>query len=137
MGMDADGGLSKYPTNKAGASLGTGFCDASCSHENKWINGFANSIPYDAASGLGHFGSCCAEFDIWEANKYAQAFTTHPCTVVQQTQCEGVKCGDTATGDRFTMKINFFSFNIQMSPSKMLDTRVFATRMVATSTLTG
>jgi cellulose 1,4-beta-cellobiosidase len=37
--MDADGGLSKYPTNKAGPKYGTGYCDASCPHNVKWING--------------------------------------------------------------------------------------------------
>lgn len=28
--MDADGGLSKYPGNRAGAAYGTGYCDAQC-----------------------------------------------------------------------------------------------------------
>ena len=41
--MDADGGLAKYPTNKAGAKYGTGYCDAQCPHDVKWINGKANS----------------------------------------------------------------------------------------------
>jgi cellulose 1,4-beta-cellobiosidase len=43
VGMDADGGLAKYPTNKAGAKYGTGYCDASCPHNVKWINGQVNS----------------------------------------------------------------------------------------------
>lgn len=37
--MDADGGVSKYPTNKAGAKYGTGYCDAQCPHDIKFING--------------------------------------------------------------------------------------------------
>lgn len=37
--MDADGGLAKYPTNKAGAKYGTGYCDAQCPHDIKFING--------------------------------------------------------------------------------------------------
>jgi cellulose 1,4-beta-cellobiosidase len=41
--MDADGGLSTYPTNKAGARFGTGYCDASCPHNVKWINGRVSS----------------------------------------------------------------------------------------------
>lgn len=41
--MDADGGLSKYPTNKAGAKYGTGYCDAQCPQDVKFINGEANS----------------------------------------------------------------------------------------------
>jgi cellulose 1,4-beta-cellobiosidase len=37
--MDADGGLSKYSTNKAGAKYGTGYCDAQCPRDLKFING--------------------------------------------------------------------------------------------------
>jgi cellulose 1,4-beta-cellobiosidase len=37
--MDADGGVSKYTNNKAGAKYGTGYCDAQCPHDLKWING--------------------------------------------------------------------------------------------------
>ena len=37
--MDADGGLAKYPTNKAGAKYGTGYCDAQCPHDIKFIQG--------------------------------------------------------------------------------------------------
>ena len=37
--MDADGGLSKYPTNKAGAAYGTGYCDSQCPRDIKFIDG--------------------------------------------------------------------------------------------------
>ena len=37
--MDADGGLAKYPDNKAGANYGTGYCDAQCPQDIKFING--------------------------------------------------------------------------------------------------
>ena len=33
----------KYATNKGGAKYGTGYCDAQCPHDVKWINGKANS----------------------------------------------------------------------------------------------
>lgn len=36
--MDADGGVSKYPSNKAGAKYGTGYCDAQCP-KMQFING--------------------------------------------------------------------------------------------------
>jgi hypothetical protein len=36
--MAADGGLSKYPNNKAGAKYGTGYCDAQCP-KMQFING--------------------------------------------------------------------------------------------------
>ena len=37
--MDADGGMAKYPTNKAGEQYGTGYCDTQCAMDLKWING--------------------------------------------------------------------------------------------------
>jgi len=37
--MDKDGGMAKYPTNKAGAKYGVGYCDAQCPRDLKFING--------------------------------------------------------------------------------------------------
>ena len=37
--MDEDGGAAKYPTNKAGAKYGTGYCDSQCPHDIKFIGG--------------------------------------------------------------------------------------------------
>ncbi|KAL2290978.1 hypothetical protein FJTKL_14880 [Diaporthe vaccinii] len=95
--MDADGGLSKYPTNKAGAKYGTGYCDAQCPQDVKFINGEANSQGWngtDENSGTGSYGSCCSEMDIWEANLVSTAYTPHPCSVDGQTRCESaVDCG--------------------------------------------
>lgn len=97
--MDADGGMSKYSTNKAGAKYGTGYCDAQCPHDMKFISGEANSegwVPSktDVNSGAGKYGSCCTEFDIWEANSMGQAYTAHACNVSEPTRCTGVACGD-------------------------------------------
>lgn len=66
--MDADGGASKYPTNKAGAKYGTGYCDSQCPHDIKFIDGEANVEGWNgtgANTGAGTYGSCCAEMDIW------------------------------------------------------------------------
>jgi cellulose 1,4-beta-cellobiosidase len=68
--MDEDGGVSKYPSNKAGAKYGTGYCDAQCPRDLKFINGEANSAQWtpstnDQNAGLGQYGSCCSEMDIW------------------------------------------------------------------------
>ena len=41
---------------------------------------------------MGHYGSCCAEFDIWEANKWANAYTAHACSVPGYHRCEGNEC---------------------------------------------
>ena len=35
--MDADGGMSRFPGNKAGAKYGTGYCDAQCPHSVMFI----------------------------------------------------------------------------------------------------
>ncbi|XP_023342726.1 probable 1,4-beta-D-glucan cellobiohydrolase A [Eurytemora carolleeae] len=104
--MDKDGGASKHPTNKGGAAYGTGYCDAQCPHDIKFINGEANSgdwIPSDndANAGVGHYGSCCVELDIWEANSISTAFTLHPCDTTGPVRCEGKDCGDNASGERY------------------------------------
>merc|ERR1712137_161034 len=69
--MDADGGTNRFPSNKAGANYGTGYCDAQCPHDIKFINGEANTLDWGVGSqnsGGGKYGACCAELDIWEAN---------------------------------------------------------------------
>ncbi|KAF4037310.1 Glycosyl hydrolase family 7 [Phytophthora infestans] len=77
--MDADGGIARFLTNNAGAEYGTGYCDAQCTKEVKFINGEAN---------LEHkYGACCTEMDIWEANSMATAYTTHPCSTDGQERC--------------------------------------------------
>lgn len=68
--MDEDGGMSKYDGNKAGAKYGTGYCDAQCPRDLKFINGEANSDGWepstnDQNAGIGPYGSCCTEMDIW------------------------------------------------------------------------
>jgi len=97
--MPQDGGKSAYPLNKAGAQYGTGYCDAQCPHDLKWINGEANVLDWqpsgdDPNSGAGKYGSCCHEMDIWEANSQAEAYTAHPCTITGQYRCNGTQCGD-------------------------------------------
>jgi cellulose 1,4-beta-cellobiosidase len=37
--MDEDGGQSKFSGNNAGAKYGTGYCDAQCARDLKWIDG--------------------------------------------------------------------------------------------------
>jgi cellulose 1,4-beta-cellobiosidase len=37
--MDEDGGIKKYPSNKAGAQYGTGYCSAKCPRDLRFING--------------------------------------------------------------------------------------------------
>ncbi|OOQ84669.1 putative 1,4-beta-D-glucan cellobiohydrolase A [Penicillium brasilianum] len=104
--MDADGGLSKYENNKAGAKYGTGYCDSQCPRDLKFINGQGNVegwVPSenDANTGVGNHGSCCAEMDIWEANSISTAVTPHPCDTASQTMCEADACGGTYSSSRY------------------------------------
>lgn len=43
--MDADGGMSRYSGNQAGAKYGTGYCDAQCPRDLKFINGEVIKSP--------------------------------------------------------------------------------------------
>ncbi|KAF7303395.1 Glucanase [Mycena indigotica] len=96
--MDADGGVSKSNgLNKAGAKYGTGYCDAQCPRDIKFINGVANSVgwtpsPNDTNAGTGTQGTCCPEMDVWEANSISTAYTPHPCTTLGQSTCTGTAC---------------------------------------------
>ncbi|KAG6858088.1 hypothetical protein C0991_003639, partial [Blastosporella zonata] len=77
--------MAKYPTNKAGAKYGTGYCDSQCPQDIKFIAGQANVAGWtpdsnSANSGTGTNGACCSEMDIWEANSISAAVTPHPCT---------------------------------------------------------
>jgi len=95
--MDADGGMAKNPTNKAGAKFGTGYCDAQCPQDLKFINGEANILNWTSAgpdTGTGHYGACCAEMDIWEANSISTAYTAHSCSSDGHMRCEGDDCGN-------------------------------------------
>jgi len=98
----------KGATNQAGAPYGTGYCDGQCARDLKWVNGKANSEgwtpntddPYNN-SGEGDMGACCAEMDLWEANKIATAFTPHPAANPGLTVCmKDEECGR-QDGDRF------------------------------------
>ncbi|RHZ66275.1 hypothetical protein CDV55_105255 [Aspergillus turcosus] len=78
--MDPSGGRSAL--NPAGATYGTGYCDAQC-FAAPWINGEANT----AAA-----GACCPEMDLWEANARATLFSPHPCATTGPYACTGAEC---------------------------------------------
>ncbi|OAA59800.1 cellulose 1,4-beta-cellobiosidase [Niveomyces insectorum RCEF 264] len=104
--MDEDGGMSKYPSNTAGAKYGTGYCDSQCPRDLKFINGKANVDGWkpssnDKNAGVGNMGSCCAEMDIWEANSMGMAYTPHPCKQSDQHMCNADDCGGTYSATRF------------------------------------
>jgi len=83
--MEMDGGraLAKG-RNPAGATYGTGYCDAQCPTLD-WINGEANTDRR---------GVCCNEMDLWEANNAAQVYTPHPCRDERVYACKNAtECG--------------------------------------------
>merc|ERR1711862_821972 len=105
--MQANGGKG-IGRNNAGAKYGTGYCDAQCPHDIKFIDGEANVIdwvpnPNDKSDnmGKGKYGACCSEMDIWEANSMATAYTPHTCSVEKLYRCEGIECGDNDKGQRY------------------------------------
>ncbi|CAK0799222.1 unnamed protein product, partial [Prorocentrum cordatum] len=98
--MDEDGGM-KHSGNKAGAKYGTGYCDAQCPHDVKFMEGKSNTLEWNTSAALGKYGLCCAEVDIWEANSMATAFTMHPCTIDGTYLCKGKECGDNAKNERY------------------------------------
>jgi cellulose 1,4-beta-cellobiosidase len=115
--MYLDGGMSKFPANKAGAKYGTGYCDAQCPRDGKFIGNYAN---------VGRkYGSCCFEFDIWEANKMATQWAAHPCHVKESAyvcesdcqQCDTNGC--TWNPFRDDGAANFTNF---YGPGKTIDT---------------
>ncbi|KAJ7021021.1 exoglucanase-like protein 1 precursor [Mycena alexandri] len=84
--MDADGGVAKSAgANKAGAKYGTGYCDAQCPRDIKFINGVANSAGWVPSP---NDRTCCPEMDVW----ISSAFTPHPCTTLGQSTCTGTSC---------------------------------------------
>ncbi|KAL1836222.1 hypothetical protein VTJ49DRAFT_5417 [Mycothermus thermophilus] len=105
--MEEDGGMRSYPNNRAGAKYGTGYCDAQCARDLKFIGGKGNIEGWrpstnDANAGVGPMGACCAEIDVWESNAYAYAFTPHACGSQNRYHvCETNNCGGTYSDDRF------------------------------------
>ena len=79
-------GATRYPTNNAGAKYGTGYCDAQCPKNLKFINGEANLDN--------KWGNCCAEFSLFDANMISASMSAHPCTYLDDYRCEGNTCGE-------------------------------------------
>jgi len=106
--MDPDGDKG-VDTNAAGAEYGTGYCDAQCPRDLKWIKGKANIKPEWVPNqkdpnhniGEGGRGICCAELDLWEANKFSTQQALHPMDKTGQIVCEGTEeCGSQKEGER-------------------------------------
>lgn len=99
--MEVDGGRSEL--NPAGATYGTGYCDAQC-YTIPWINGVANT---------GARGSCCNEMDIWEANARATGYTPHACNITGLFECEGADCGQEGVCDKWGCGFNPYALGAE------------------------
>ena len=92
--MSMSGGRSKL--NPAGATYGTGYCDAQCP-KSSWINGVAN---------VNDNGACCNEMDLWEANARSTQLTPHACNTTGLYECSGADCLSTGVCDQIGCGIN-------------------------------
>jgi cellulose 1,4-beta-cellobiosidase len=107
--MPEDGGVSSQPANEAGAKYGTGYCDAQCARDLKFLGGSANMEGWrpsetDDQAGVGAKGACCAEIDVWESNAHSFALTPHACENNDYHICEegvGAGCGGTYSLERY------------------------------------
>jgi len=113
--MEANGGLGKG-NNTAGAKFGTGYCDAQCPHDLKFVDGEGNVKNWNMTKTgpIGEYGHCCSEMDIWEANAYATAYTTHACSTIGPLKCQGYdspinQCGDTPKDCECCDKLNLLT----------------------------
>ncbi|KAK3292783.1 glycoside hydrolase [Chaetomium fimeti] len=105
------------------ARYGTGYCDAQCPRDLKFINGEANAVGWkessnDQNAGVGQYGSCCTEMDVWEANSISTAYTPHPCTTVGQHRCEGDACGGTYSATRYAGIKDFYGPGMTVDTNK-------------------
>ncbi|KAI9154767.1 glycosyl hydrolase family 7 [Paramyrothecium foliicola] len=120
LAMDADGGVARWPSNKAGAAYGTGYCDATCTRGLKFLisgnkanyDGWTPSL-WDARGGQGLEGACCSEFDLWSSNAHSYSTTSKLCLHDGYAACLGDNCGDeyydrTAPCDRTGCDFNPF-----------------------------
>jgi cellulose 1,4-beta-cellobiosidase len=89
--MDSKGDFGKGQ-NEAGAKYGLGYCDAQCPRGQKFVEGVANLEGWDASTNMGKVGACCAELDLFEANKNSSAMTVHPCASEEPETCEDDEC---------------------------------------------
>lgn len=86
--MEADGGRSTL--NPAGATYGTGYCDAQC-FVKPWFNGKLNED---------RVGACCNEMDVWEANSRSTALVPHSCNITGIYGCQGAECTQDGVCDK-------------------------------------
>jgi len=87
-------GMDQFGSGSAGARYGAGYCDAQCPKTLKFVDGTSN-VDWSR-------GSCCAEIDLFEGNKYSQRMALHPCDAHRAT-CTGETCKGFCDSDGCTL----------------------------------
>jgi cellulose 1,4-beta-cellobiosidase len=139
--MDPSGDMGG--ANEAGAKYGTGYCDAQCPNDLKFIKGRSNNVPWKPNekdpsnnTGIGPRGLCCMEMDLFESNEFATVFTAHPANQSGQVECStpdmssgcnlgstpGYGCGS-QDGDRTTGQTDRNGCDV--NPYRLGDTNFF------------
>lgn len=73
--------------NTAGWRRGLGYCDAQCPKDLRFVQGQGYNKDHVLAS-------CCPEMDLFEGNRFVQAFTAHPCKLAKATVCNSSEVKD-------------------------------------------
>ncbi|KAH8690321.1 concanavalin A-like lectin/glucanase domain-containing protein [Talaromyces proteolyticus] len=128
-------GITSSGNELHGAQYGVGYCDSRCPRDLKFIQGLTNVEDWtpssnNANTGVGNYGSCCAELDIWEANSVLEALTPHPCDTPTNTRCEGDARGGTYTNTRYAGTCN--PDGCDFNPSRLGNTSFYESRMTIT-----
>ena len=95
--MDADGGMSRFPGNKADAKYGIGYCDAQCHHSVMFIM----ERPTVKTGTLTNRPNTMARAAMSWISGRAIKYPPPMYPVQGQTRCEGTACGDDASGQRY------------------------------------
>ncbi|KAH8687568.1 glycoside hydrolase [Tricladium varicosporioides] len=129
LSMDQDGGVARFPGNKAGAKYGTGYCDAKCSRDVRFVDGKANAeswtpSPNIAGLGTGSHGSCCMEIKVFEGNSASNTYAVHSCDSPIESSCSGDGCLSERPCDAVGCDLNPYRMGNTsfFGPGKVVDT---------------
>lgn len=129
LSIDEDGGVARFPGNKAGAKYGTGYCDATCSRDVRFVDGKANveswtPSPNIVGLGAGGHGSCCMEVNVFEGNSVSNTLAAHSCDSSTSAICSGDGCLSKSPCDAVGCDLNPYRMGNTsfFGPGKVVDT---------------
>ena len=93
--MDQDGGKAKYSGNEGGAKYGTGYCDAQCPHDLKFINGEPNLLDWHPSATDPNAGNVLASLPVCKFGVCVSAISSDlGSSLLRYGQVRHVLCGD-------------------------------------------